>query len=147
MLLLFSFFRFGRVHANITVIPDGRLVMTHAARIGELDGRIYRGYEAVVSDDNGRNWDWEGRYILYRNNDPTMHSPRTVVLNDGRLLTCFMHHFTCSWTDMPERLPHVWWNKIGLPSEKSPSINNANAGANLLLMGQISAVIWRLDQT
>ena len=101
-----AFFRFGRVHANITVIPDGRLVMTHAARIGELDGRIYRGYEAVVSDDNGRTWDWEGRYILYRSNDPTMHSPRTVVLNDGRLLTCFMHHITCSWTDMPERLPH-----------------------------------------
>ena len=141
-----AFFRFGRVHANMTVIPDGRLVMTHAARIGELDGRIYRGYEAVVSDDNGRTWDWEGRYILYRSNDPTMHSPRTVVLKDGRLLTCFMHHITCTWTDMPERLPYDWTSEIGLPAETSPKINNANAGANLLLLGQISAVIWRLNR-
>ena len=140
------FFRFGRVHANITPLVDGRLVLTHAARIGELDGRIYRGYEAAVSSDNGRTWDWEERYILYRSNDPTMHSPRTVALNDGRLLTCFMHHITCSWTDMPERLPFNWTNEIGLSSEKSPGINNRNAGANLLLMGQISAVIWSPDR-
>ena len=40
----------------LAFLPDGRLLMTHAARIGELDGRIYRGYEAVVSEDNGRTW-------------------------------------------------------------------------------------------
>lgn len=140
-----AFFRFGRVHANMTPLADGRLIMTHAARIGELDGRIYRGYEAVVSSDHGRTWDWEGRYILYRSNDPTMHSPRTVVLNDGRLLTCFMHHITCSWTDMRERLPYDWTSEIGLPPEQSPRIGNPDAGANLLLLGQISAVIWGLD--
>ena len=141
-----AFFRFGRVHANITPLADGRLVMTHAARIGELDGRKYRRYEAAVSSDNGRTWDWEERDILYRSNDPTMHSPRTVVLNDGRLLTSFMHHITRSRTDMPERSPFNWTNEIGLSSEKSPGISNRNAPANLLLMGQISAVIWSLDR-
>ncbi len=141
-----AFFRFGRVHANITVVPDGRLIMTHAARIGELDGRIYRGYEAVVSTDHGRTWDWLNRYIIYRSNDPSMHSPRTVVLNDGRLLTCFMHHITCSWTDLPERLPHYWTSEIGLSPEQRPMISNPNAGANFIGLGQISAVIWNLEE-
>ena len=47
---------------------------------------------------------------------------------------------------MPERLPYDWTNEIGLPPDKSPGINNPRAGANLLLAGQISAVIWNLDQ-
>ena len=33
--------------------------------------------------------------------DPTMHSPRTIVPDDGRFLTCFMHHVTYSWVNIP----------------------------------------------
>ena len=47
---------------------------------------------------------------------------------------------------MPERLPYDWTHEIGLPPGQSPHINNRNAGANHLLAGQISAVIWDLDQ-
>ena len=73
--------------------------MTYAARIGELEGRLYHGHEAVFSHDNGRTWDWEHRYILFRGTDGAQHSPQSVLLSDGRVLTVMMHPVSFTWKD------------------------------------------------
>ena len=130
-----AFFRFGRVHANITVLPDGRLLMTHAARIGELDQRIYGGVEAVLSYDNGRTWDWDGRYILFR--CPQGHkifNPRTVVLQDGRLMTAIYNYTSYTWSDLKkEAAPEGWYENLGLPY------------ANYIGLGNVYIVLWNLQ--
>ncbi|MAE61337.1 MAG: hypothetical protein CMJ49_08285 [Planctomycetaceae bacterium] len=130
-----AFFRFGRVHANITVLPDGRLVMTHAARIGELDRRIYGGVEAVVSEDHGRTWDWDGRYILFRCPQGfKLFNPRTVRLADGRLMTAIYNYTTYTWTDLKkEDAPENWNDTLLLPH------------ANYLGLGNVMVVIWELQ--
>eukprot|EP01046_Picozoa_sp_COSAG06_P071205 COSAG06_NODE_20265_length_802_cov_1.082504_1_plen_48_part_10 len=33
-----------------------RLLLTYAVRHGELDGKVYHGIEAVLSDTDGRTW-------------------------------------------------------------------------------------------
>lgn len=90
---------YGHVHHSLLTIPDGRILMTYAARIGELDGRTYHGHEAVFSHDNGRSWDWERRYILFRGTDHAQHSPQSVLLSDGRVLTVVMHPVSYTWRD------------------------------------------------
>jgi len=85
-------FQYGHVHMSLLPLTDGRILMTYAARIGELEGRTYHGIEAVMSHDNGKTWDWERRYILYRGRSGPMHSPQSVLLSDGRILTTFMYH-------------------------------------------------------
>ena len=92
-------FRYGHVHQSLLNLPDGRILMTYAARIGQLEGRCYHGIEAVVSHDHGKTWDWERRCILFRWPEGCMHSPRSVLLSDGRVLTIFMHHTRHSWSD------------------------------------------------
>ena len=57
-----------------------------AARIGELDGKTYHGFEAVFSSDHGVTWDWEHRVILYRCPTQSPHSPQSVCLPDGRIV-------------------------------------------------------------
>lgn len=39
---------YGQVHHSLLTFPDGRILMTYVARIGELDGRTYNGHEAVI---------------------------------------------------------------------------------------------------
>jgi hypothetical protein len=117
-------FRFGHHHAELLMLPDGRIVMTYAARIGELDGKVYHGVEAVVSRDHGESWDWDRRYILFRWHDQCLHSPQSVLLSDGGILTAFLHGESYSWTDGPEH-----------------PVRN---GINLVLLGNVSAVIWRV---
>jgi hypothetical protein len=90
---------YGHVHHSLLPFPDGRILMTYAARVGELDGRIYHGHEAVFSHDHGRSWDWQRRYILLRGTDGTMHSPQSVLLADGRVLTVAMHPISFTWKD------------------------------------------------
>ena len=41
--------RYGHVHEHLLPLPDGRVLMTFAARIGELEGRTYHGIEAVLT--------------------------------------------------------------------------------------------------
>ncbi|MAV33870.1 MAG: hypothetical protein CMJ59_00295 [Planctomycetaceae bacterium] len=94
---------YGHVHQSLLRLADGRLVMTYGARIGELDGRDYQGIEAVISHDHGRTWDWERRYILFRGTSSHMQSPQSVVLSDGRILTCFMHHVDFPWATDEDR--------------------------------------------
>ena len=113
---------YGHHHTNLLTLPDGRILMTYAARIGELDGRTYHGVEAVFSHDNGASWDWKHRYILFRWNNQVTHSPQSVWLSDGRILTIFQHDMSYSWTD----------------SDLAPEKN----GVNLVMLGNVSAVIW-----
>lgn len=100
---------YGQVHHSLLTFPDGRILMTYAARLGELDGRLYHGHEAVFSHDNGKTWDWSGRYILFRGTDGAMHSPQSVRLSDGRLLTVVMHPVSYTWKD-----EHTKGNLIGI---------------------------------
>ncbi len=109
---------YGHVHHSLLRFPDGRILMTYAARLGELDGRLYHGHEAVISHDHGKTWDWERRYILFRGVDGTMHSPQSVLLNDGRVFTIVMHPVSYTWRDK-------------------------QAKGNLIAISNVSAVIWK----
>ena len=110
---------YGHVHHTLLPFPDGRVLMTYAVRIGELDGRTYHGHDAVLSHDNGQTWDWDHRYILFRGGVAhSQHSPRSVLLNDGRVFTIYMHPVSYSWRD-----------------EK--------AKGNLIAISNVSAVIWQ----
>ena len=130
-----AYFLFGRVHANITTLADGRLLMTHAARVGELDGRIYGGVEAVVSDDNGRSWDWDTRYILFRcPQGYKLFNPITVMLNDGRLMTAIYNYTSYTWSDLKkEDSPDGWYDRQALPY------------ANHIGLGNVYIVLWHLQ--
>lgn len=113
-------FNYGHHHMNLRLLPDGRLLMTYAARIGELEGLPYHGIEAVLSRDNGKTWDWNHRYILFRElSDQIMHSPGSVMLSDGSILTTFLHTKGYSWDD----------GTVGPKSQKT--------------IGNVSAVIWQ----
>ena len=109
---------------NLHPLPDGRILMTYAARLGEVEGVTYHGVEAVLSEDHGATWDWQHRYILFRWPDQITHSPQSVRLSDGRILTIFLHGTSFSWTDGD------------LPATKN--------GINLVHLGNVSVVIWSL---
>ena len=46
-------FDFGKVHSGLVTLRDGRILMTYAARMGEVEGEMYHGIEAVLSSDHG----------------------------------------------------------------------------------------------
>ena len=74
------------------------MLLTYAARMGELDGQMYHGIEAVVSRDHGRTWDWDKRFILFRwAMHQSMHSPCSLQLADGRILPLFLYHYGAQW--------------------------------------------------
>jgi hypothetical protein len=113
-------FRYGYHHVSLLNLPDGRILMTYAARVGELDGKPYHGVEAMISHDNGATWDWQHRYILFRwLNCQSTHSPGSALLSDGRILTIFLHDAFFTYVD--ESIP----------------------GSAERKMGNVSAVIWR----
>lgn len=116
----------GNVHATVQTLADGRILMTYASRIGELEGMVFHGIEAVLSYDNGLTWDWDHRYILCRwPLDQGMHSPQSRVLSDGRILTIYAHTTSFPWTD----------------TDTDPWTN----GVNVVNIGNVSVVIWRLE--
>jgi hypothetical protein len=94
---------FGRHHAWMVCMPDGRIVMTYIVRRGypdSADGFPQFGIEAVVSHDNGKTWDLDHRYVLhvYKGHVPAKDATAyqgapsnaaTAVLTDGALLTAF----------------------------------------------------------
>jgi len=92
----------GGHHPSIVNLPDGRMVMTYVIRTGypnDENGRPQFGVEAVVSNDNGKTWDIDGRYILAtlvgkkeRGEDWWYNAPQSsssVLLPDGRIFTTF----------------------------------------------------------
>ena len=91
-------FKYGKVHTDLITLKDGRLLMTYAARMGELEGKVYHGIEGVISRDHGRTWDWDQRFTLFRwAMHQTMHSPCSLELEDGRILTLFLYHYGAQW--------------------------------------------------
>ena len=91
-------FKYGKVHSELITLNNGDIVMTYAARMGELEGKMYHGIEAVLSHDEGKTWDWDHRFILFRwANTQHMHTPDSVELDDGRILTVFCYHYDGSW--------------------------------------------------
>ena len=119
-------FHYGRHHCSLENLSDGPILLTYLVRIGELDGLMHHGIEAVVSRDNGATWDWERRFILFRWPLGGMtHSPRSARLSDGRVFTVFMHDLNYTW------------NEHGAP------IYPAGELPNLAFVGNVSAVMWR----
>jgi len=108
--------QYGYMHQELLVLENGDILMTYAARIGEVNGQTYHGIEAMLSHDNGQTWDWQNRFILFRDvANESMHSPISVQLSDGRILTVFMYHD-----------PSRFWND----------------GPGIIALGHVSAVIW-----
>tara|TARA_B100000686_G_C16729723_1_gene939917 strand:+ start:220 stop:1500 length:1281 start_codon:yes stop_codon:yes gene_type:complete len=111
-------FKYGKVHSDLVTLKDGRILMTYAARMGELEGKIYHGIEAVISNDHGKTWEWENKFTLFRwAMHQTMHSPCSIELKDGRILTVFLYHYGAQW-------------------------GNTTTGGNSRTLGITSAVIW-----
>jgi hypothetical protein len=91
----------GRHHPSMVVMPNGDIVMTYVVRLGyprTPEGYPQFGIEAVVSQDNGQNWDLDHRYLLatwkgirkgpnawYASSQATS----TVLLPDGSCITTF----------------------------------------------------------
>lgn len=91
-------FKYGKVHTKLLTLQNGDILMTYAVRMGELDGEMYHGIEAVLSRDNGRTWDWDQRFILFRwAMNQFMHTPESLELADGQILTVFTYHYHPSW--------------------------------------------------
>ncbi|MCH2126139.1 MAG: glycoside hydrolase [Pirellulaceae bacterium] len=114
-------FKYGKVHSDLIRLQDGRLLMTYAARMGELENKIYHGIEAVISRDDGKTWDWSRRFTLFRwAMHQSMHSPCSLQLKDGRILTLFLYHYGAQWGDR-------------------------SVGGSSRTLGITSAVIWSPD--
>ena len=93
-------FRYGKVHSELLTLKNGDILLTYAARMGELDGCLYHGIEAVLSHDDGRTWDWDNRFILFRwAMHQSTHSPVSIELTDGKILTLFGYHYDAKWGD------------------------------------------------
>lgn len=112
-------FSMGVVHYNFQTLPDKSLLMTYAARISQLDGHPHHGIEAVRSTDNGITWDWNGRYIIARIENSSPHTPDSLLLKDGKVLTVYMKDLIQPWTTTGKSID---------PSET---------------VGQVSVVIWK----
>ncbi|MBX7254969.1 MAG: glycoside hydrolase [Candidatus Hydrogenedentes bacterium] len=94
-------YEWGRHHPSMVLLPDGRILMTYAVRLGypnTPDGFEQFGVEAVISNDNGQTWDLAHRYILAKWTGNikgenawfcSVQSSSTVMLEDGTLLTAF----------------------------------------------------------
>lgn len=96
-------FKYGKVHSDLLTLANDDILLTYAVRTGELDGHVYHGIEAVLSHDNGKTWDWANKFILFRwSMQQSMHSPASVVLSDGRILTVFLYNYDAPW-GKPER--------------------------------------------
>ncbi len=109
-------YRYGYHHQELLLLKNGDILMTYAARIGELDGRTYHGVEAVLSHDNGKTWDWANKFILMRwLPSEIIHSPISAQLSDGRIITLAQHDDGSYW------------------GEKSPGPK---------YIGHVSAVVW-----
>ena len=95
-------FQYGKVHSRLLTLSSGDILLTYAVRMGELDGEVYHGIEAVLSSDNGKTWDWDRRFILFRwAMHQSMHSPQSIELADGRILTLFGYHYDAKWNEGP----------------------------------------------
>ena len=104
-------FKGGRMHANLITLANGNLVMTYVVR-RDVDQNadfvsFRRGFEAVISRDNGLTWDIDDRYILDEwefVGHPIASGPSgglentfcghtsSVVLDNGEILSAYGHY-------------------------------------------------------
>lgn len=107
-----TLFEYGRHHPSMILLNDGHtILMTYAVRKGgclgasdnfsdSIDGYPYYGIEAVISNDDGKTWDVNSRYVLsrWKGNIPlseqryffrSSQSTSTIQLSDGTLLTSY----------------------------------------------------------
>ena len=94
-------YEYGRHHPSLVLLSNGTIVMTYVARQGYVetpDGAPQFGVEAVVSEDNGRSWDLDHRYILSAwPGDPqapkswfrSSQATSSVLLPDGSILSAY----------------------------------------------------------
>jgi hypothetical protein len=93
-------YEWGRHHGSMVVLPDGRIVMSYVVRLGYTDtpdGSHRFGIEAIVSNDHGKTWDLDHRYLLsiwtgiikgdLEHN--VCQSTSSILLPDGNILTAF----------------------------------------------------------
>ena len=91
-------FDYGRMHTDLITLANGDIMMTYASRMGDIDGEMFHGVEAVLSHDNGQTWDWDNRFILFRwAMHESMAWPVSMELADGRILTLYTYHYHPSW--------------------------------------------------
>jgi len=74
---------YSEVHAQLTVLPDGRLLCTYAQR--HLPYGIY----AMVSPDGGRTWDPRRRVRLAVSQTAEVGWPESIALADGTVITAY----------------------------------------------------------
>jgi hypothetical protein len=129
----------GRHHASLALIPDGRIVMTHVVRKGYVDapgGFPQFGVEAIVSADHGRTWDLDHKYILHlwqgsRTDEnkwwPSSQATSTVLLPDGDLLTAFGtgYRITPTSTQGPRDAGLIRWGLSDAALDESTTIRDA----------------------
>ena len=99
----------GCMHAHLLRLPDGDLVMTVVRRHDIEDGRLVsyrRGYEAIISHDDGLTWDVDRKYILdewefYDSLQPAVGQCGhlySTLLDDGSILTVINNYLTMGMT-------------------------------------------------
>lgn len=133
---------YGRHHPSMVLLPCGRLVMTYVVRKGYIDtpeGFPQFGIEAIVSDDNGRTWDLDHRYVLHQwHGDRTdenkwrtsSQATSTVLLPDGSLLTAFGTGYRSKESAEPNKpgprdAGLVQWRLSDAPLDNTTTITDA----------------------
>lgn len=130
-------YEFGRHHPSMLTLPDGRIVMTYVVRKGyddTADGRNQFGVEAMVSNDNGKTWDLEHRYILHswatdknRSWWSSSQSTSSVLLPDGSIMTAFGTGYRCKPKRpvAPRDVGLVHWRANGKPIGSAGPVKSA----------------------
>lgn len=99
----------GRMHPNLLLLPSGDIVMTVVVRHDLADGKVAsyrRGYEAVISRDNGLSWELDRKYILDEWEFYDSHQPghgqvghlSSTLLDDGSILTACTNYLAMGVT-------------------------------------------------
>ena len=94
---------------EVTYEVDGHvatITLNRPDKLNAMTDEMYHGIEAVLSRDNGKTWDWDRRFILFRwAMHQSMHSPQSIELADGRILTVFGYHYDARWNEGPLGAP------------------------------------------
>ena len=99
----------GRMHANLLKMPNGDLVMTVVVRMDAIGLELVsyrRGFEAIISHDNGLTWDVDRKYILDEWEFYDALAPAigqcghlySTLLDDGSILTVLNNYLTMGMT-------------------------------------------------
>lgn len=87
----------GRHHANLQRLPNGDLVCVMIVRSDVRGGKqasLRRGFDAIVSHDNGLTWNLDRRYELdaFEHKNGRCGHIASVALGDGHVLSAYGHY-------------------------------------------------------